>query len=215
VYRREGKQDHIASFYLDPFSRPKEKNGGAWMNVCVDRSKLFGSKDSNGVRVPVAYLICNQSPPVGGKPSLMTFREVETLFHEFGHGLQHMLTTVDHGAVAGINGIEWDAVEIPSQAMELASCACAKLTRANSVTLQSISGHYETGAPLPVALFEKIKAARNYMVATQMLRQLGFGALDMHLHHGYDGKEPLFDVQKRMLQRSVHGDVHPVRCVSN
>lgn len=108
----------VASFYLDPFSRPKEKNGGAWMNVCVDRSRLLGPPERGGVRNPVAYLICNQSPPVGDTPSLMTFREVETLFHEFGHGLQHMLTTVEHGAVAGINGIEWDAVELPSQMME-------------------------------------------------------------------------------------------------
>lgn len=110
------KKQVIASFYLDPYSRPKEKNGGAWMNVCVDRSRLLGRAD--GLRHPVAYLICNQSPPVGDKPSLMTFREVETLFHEFGHGLQHMLTTVDYSAVAGINGIEWDAVELPSQMME-------------------------------------------------------------------------------------------------
>ncbi|TMW55867.1 hypothetical protein Poli38472_008515 [Pythium oligandrum] len=193
VRSAEGDKEIIAGFYLDPYSRPKEKNGGAWMNVCVDRSRLLGRPEREGLRVPVAYLICNQSPPVGEKPSLMTFREVETLFHEFGHGLQHMLTNVDYSAVAGINGIEWDAVEIPSQMMEN---FCY-----DEATLQSISGHYETGAPLPKDLFEKIKAARNYMVATQMLRQLAFGALDMHLHHSYDGEEPLFEVQKRLLSR--------------
>lgn len=192
---RNEKSEVIASFYLDPFSRPKEKNGGAWMNVCVDRSRLLGPHEAKGVRNPVAYLICNQSPPVGDTPSLMTFREVETLFHEFGHGLQHMLTKVEYGAVAGINGIEWDAVEIPSQMMEN---FCY-----DPETITSISGHYETGEPLPMELFEKIKAARNYMVATVMLRQLAFGALDMYLHEHYAGDEPIFEVQKRILAKYV------------
>lgn len=118
VYDGDESQLPIAGFYLDPYSRPEEKNGGAWMNACVDRSRWLGPDDRNGIRIPVAYLICNQSPPLGEHPSLMTFREVETIFHEFGHGLQHMLTEVDIGAVAGINGIEWDAVELPSQLME-------------------------------------------------------------------------------------------------
>ncbi len=103
---------HIASFYLDPYSRPADKRGGAWMDVCI------GKSDACAKDVPVAYLTCNGSPPVGDKPSLMTFREVETLFHETGHGLQHMLTTASVGDVAGINGVEWDAVELPSQFME-------------------------------------------------------------------------------------------------
>lgn len=103
---------HIASFYLDPYSRPADKRGGAWMDVCI------GKSDACGKDVPVAYLTCNGSPPVGDKPSLMTFREVETLFHETGHGLQHMLTAASVGDVAGINGVEWDAVELPSQFME-------------------------------------------------------------------------------------------------
>jgi oligopeptidase A len=107
-----GEKKHIASFYLDPYSRPENKRGGAWMDVCIGKSKAV-LRD-----IPVAYLTCNGSPPVGAKPSLMTFREVETLFHEFGHGLQHMLTTVEEGDVAGINGVEWDAVELPSQFME-------------------------------------------------------------------------------------------------
>ena len=103
---------HIASFYLDPYSRPADKRGGAWMDVCI------GKSDACEKDVPVAYLTCNGSPPVGDKPSLMTFREVETLFHETGHGLQHMLTSATVGDVAGINGVEWDAVELPSQFME-------------------------------------------------------------------------------------------------
>ena len=103
---------HIASFYLDPYSRPENKRGGAWMDTCIGKSEAVGRD------IPVAYLVCNGSPPVGDKPSLMTFREVETLFHEFGHGLQHMLTKASVGDVAGINGIEWDAVELPSQFME-------------------------------------------------------------------------------------------------
>jgi oligopeptidase A len=103
---------HIASFFLDPYSRPENKRGGAWMNVCIGKSEAC-NRDT-----PVAYLTCNGSPPVGTKPSLMTFREVTTLFHEFGHGLQHMLTTATVGDVAGISGVEWDAVELPSQFME-------------------------------------------------------------------------------------------------
>jgi oligopeptidase A len=103
---------HVASFFLDPYSRPEDKRGGAWMDTCVGKSSAV-NRD-----IPVAYLTCNGSPPVGDKPSLMTFREVETLFHEFGHGLQHMLTTASVGDVAGINGVEWDAVELPSQFME-------------------------------------------------------------------------------------------------
>ncbi|RLN90062.1 hypothetical protein BBJ28_00015240 [Nothophytophthora sp. Chile5] len=221
VRSTEGEKELVASFFLDPYSRPKEKNGGAWMNTCVDRSRLLGPEEQGGKRNPVAYIICNQSPPVGETPSLMTFREVETLFHEFGHGLQHMLTQMEYGDVAGINGIEWDAVEIPSQMMEnfcydpgafycfelIVVCALRANTiiaiiRCNADTIAAISGHYQTGESLPKELFEKLKAARNYMVATGMLRQLGFGALDMHLHsHFSPAKEPLFDVQQRVLGR--------------
>jgi oligopeptidase A len=105
VYDADSSKN-IAGFFLDPYSRPEDKRGGAWMDVCVGKSQAVGRD------VPVAYLTCNGSPPVGNKPSLMTFREVETLFHEFGHGLQHMLTTASVGDVAGINGVEWDAVEL-------------------------------------------------------------------------------------------------------
>jgi len=110
IYDDSARQ--IASFFLDPYSRPENKRGGAWMGTCIGRSAAC-KRD-----IATAYLTCNGSPPIGDKPSLMTFREVETLFHEFGHGLQHMLTKATVGDVAGINGIEWDAVELPSQFME-------------------------------------------------------------------------------------------------
>src|SRR5690606_28736912 len=142
-----------AAFYLDPYSRPAEKRGGAWMDECLVRSRLF-APDGHAVRLPVAHLVCNGTPPVDGRPSLMTFRDVETLFHEFGHGLQHMLTAVDHEGAAGINGIEWDAVELPSQFMEN---WCY-----HEPTLMGLSGHWQTGEPLPRELFEKIVAARTF-----------------------------------------------------
>lgn len=180
--------EEIAAFFLDPYSRPAEKRGGAWMDVCLGRSKVLN-------RRPVAYLTCNGSPPVGTQPSLMTFREVETLFHEFGHGLQHMLTRVEHADAAGISNVEWDAVELPSQFMEN---WCY-----DKPTLYSFARHYETGEPLPEELFEKLKAAKNFQAGMQMLRQLFFGAMDMQLHSkDYDpyGKETIFDVQQRLAK---------------
>ena len=127
---------------------------------------------------PVAYLVCNGSPPVGEKPSLMTFREVETLFHEFGHGLQHMLTRVEYGDAAGISGVEWDAVELPSQFME--NWAYDK------PTLYKFAKHYSSGDPLPLDLFDKVKKAKNFQSGLGMVRQLLFSAVDMKLHSEYD-----------------------------
>jgi oligopeptidase A len=157
----------------------------------VGRSRLFPE------RLPVAYLVCNGSPPVDGKPSLMTFSEVETLFHEFGHGLQHMLTDVDYGAVAGISRIEWDAVELPSQFMEN---WCYQRE-----TLLGVSGHYETGEPLPEELYRKIRSARTYQAGTQMLRQLFFALTDLELHHGFDpdGETTVLDVQSRVAGKTT------------
>ena len=180
---------HIAGFYLDPYSRPENKRGGAWMDDCIARSV-----SESGTRLPVAHLVCNGTPPVGEIPSLMTFREVETLFHEFGHGLQHMLTTVDLRDAAGINGVEWDAVELPSQFMEN---WCY-----HRPTLMSMAVHYETGEPLPEELFQKLCAARTYRAASQMLRQLQFGMTDMELHTTFDpnGDESAFDVHSRIAK---------------
>ncbi|MEB3354541.1 MAG: M3 family metallopeptidase, partial [Cyanobacteriota bacterium] len=141
----------LAGFYLDPFSRPGSKRGGAWMDECLGRSR---SRSGEPV-LPVAYLICNQSPPVGDTPSLMTFDEVETLFHEFGHGLQHMLTTVERPQAAGINNVEWDAVELPSQFMEN---WCY-----DRATLMGMARHWQSGEPLPEQEFAKLQAARTFM----------------------------------------------------
>src|ERR671933_923679 len=181
----------IAYFYLDPYSRPAEKRGGAWMDECVGRSLIL-APPGQMVRLPVAYLICNQTPPLFGKPSLMSFNEVKTLFHEFGHGLHHMLTTVDYGLAAGIHNVEWDAVELPSQFMEN---WCY-----HRDTLMGMSAHDETGAPLPEELYRKLCAARTYRAGSLMLRQLYFACLDIALHHHFDpqGSETPFDVQQRV-----------------
>jgi oligopeptidase A len=141
------------------------------MDVCVQRSDLMQKK-------PVAYLVCNSSPPIGDSPALLSFREVETLFHEFGHGLQHMLTKVPYHAAAGINNIEWDAVELPSQFMEN---WCY-----DRPTLFGMARHYQTGEPLPEELYQKLLASKQYQAGLMMLRQLYFGALDMTLHSTYD-----------------------------
>ncbi len=166
------QNEAIAYFFLDPYSRPAEKRGGAWMNDCVGREKL-----ADKVQLPVAYLVCNQSPPVDDQPSLMTFAEVETLFHEFGHGLQHMLTTVDFASAAGINNVEWDAVELPSQFMEN---WCY-----HRPTLLSMGKHYQTGEPLPDHYYQKLVAAKNFMSGSGMLRQIHFSWVDIELHHRY------------------------------
>ena len=165
-----GSSQPIAAFYLDPYSRPGSKRGGAWMDECLVRSL-----GPDGTPVwPVAYLICNQSPPVGDTPSLMTFEEVETLFHEFGHGLQHMLTTVDRPQAAGINNVEWDAVELPSQFMEN---WCY-----DRATLLGMARHWQSGDPLPEAEFAKLHAARTFMGGAATLRQVHLALTDLRLH---------------------------------
>jgi oligopeptidase A len=186
----------IAYFYLDPYSRPAEKRGGAWMDECLGRAKLVEAGKTT-TRLPVAYLICNQTPPVDGKPSLMTFGEVETLFHEFGHGLQHMLTTVDYPGAAGISNVEWDAVELPSQFMEN---WCY-----DRPTLMGMAKHYETGEPLPEHYYQKLLAARTYMSGTTMLRQLHFGFVDLELHHRYrpGGGETPLQVRDRIAESTT------------
>lgn len=190
------KGNAIAYFYLDPYSRPAEKRGGAWMDECIVRAKII-DVDGQKTRLPVAYLVCNQSPPVDGKPSLMNFIEVETLFHEFGHGLQHMLTKVDHPGAAGINNIEWDAVELPSQFMEN---WCY-----DRATLFGMAKHYETGETLPEHYYQKLLAARNYMSGSGMLRQLHFSLVDIELHHRYQpgGEESVTDVRNRIAKTTT------------
>ncbi|NJN76233.1 MAG: M3 family metallopeptidase [Synechococcaceae cyanobacterium RL_1_2] len=182
----------IASFYLDPYSRPAEKRGGAWMNNCIDRQKL-----ADGTRLPVAYLICNQTPPVGDQPSLMTFMDVATLFHEFGHGLQHLLTQVDYPRAAGINNIEWDAVELPSQFMEN---WCY-----DRATLMGMARHVETQAPLPEEEYQKLLAVKNYRSASGMLRQINLSLLDLELHqaYGFGDRESINDIRDRIASTTT------------
>lgn len=185
----------IAYFYFDPYSRPSEKRGGAWMDEVVARSRVL-SPDGVSSRLPIAHMVCNQSPPVGDKPSLMTFREVETVFHEFGHALQHMLTKEDEGLVSGIRGIEWDAVELPSQFMEN---WCYHRS-----TLMSIAKHYETGESLPEEVYKKLLAARTFRAGSMSLRQLRFASVDLELHINYvpGGSESIFDVDQRVSERT-------------
>jgi oligopeptidase A len=180
-----------ASFYLDAYSRPGEKRGGAWMDSCLDRRIVDGK-----VRLPVVYLNANGTPPVGEKPSLMSFGEVTTLFHEFGHGLQGMLTTVDYPDVAGVNGVEWDAVETASQFLEN---WCY-----HEPVLRSISGHWTTYKPLPDDLVQKILDAKVYMAASGMLRQLEFGLTDIELHSTFDPEGDIhpFDVHRKIASKT-------------
>ena len=158
-------------FYIDLYARPK-KRGGAWMDDCVGRRKTGAT-----IQIPVAYLTCNFTPPAGNDPALLTHDEVLTLFHEFGHGLQHMLTKVDYLGVSGINGVEWDAVELPSQFME--NWCWEK------EGLALISGHYQTGEVLPEALFNKMLAAKNFQAGMIMVRQLEFSLFDFKMHQDY------------------------------
>ena len=176
-------------FYLDLYARPK-KRGGAWMDDCVSRKKTNSS-----IQTPVAYLTCNFTPPIakdgvtavagqepapptGDDPALLTHDEVNTLFHEFGHGLHHMLTKVDYLGVSGINGVEWDAVELPSQFME--NWCWEK------ESLQLVSGHYQTGETLPDNLFNKMLAAKNFQAGMMMVRQLEFSLFDFRIHQDFD-----------------------------
>lgn len=157
------------SFYLDLYARAK-KRGGAWMDECRVRREM----QNGDLQLPVAYLTCNFNAPVGDKPALFTHDEVVTLFHEFGHGIHHMLTKMKAAGVSGINGVPWDAVELPSQFLEN---WCWE-----EDALSFISGHYETGEPLPADLLERMMAARDYQSAMQMVRQLEFSLFDFLLH---------------------------------
>ncbi len=159
-------------FYLDLYAR-RQKRGGAWMDSYSNR--LF-TEDCD--QLPVAYLTCNFSPPIGGLPALFTHDEVQTLFHEFGHGLHHLLTRIDFPAVGGINGVAWDAVELPSQLMEN---WCWE-----PEALQLISGHFKDGAPIPDTLLQKMRAAKDFQSGMQMVRQLEFALFDFRIHSEYD-----------------------------
>lgn len=166
----------IARFYLDPFAREK-KRGGAWMDECRVRRRL----NDGAIQLPVAYLVCNFNSPVGDKPALLTHNEVTTLFHEFGHGLHHMLTKIESADVSGINGVAWDAVELPSQFLEN---WCYE-----PEALALISGHYESGETLPQDMLDKMLAAKNFQSGMMMVRQLEFSLFDFRLHAEYQPGE--------------------------
>lgn len=168
----DDEDEYRGSFYLDLYAREK-KRGGAWMDDCQGRIKF----STGELQTPIAYLTCNFNQPIGDKPALFTHDEVVTLFHEFGHGIHHMLTQVDEAAVAGINGVAWDAVELPSQFLEN---WCFE-----EDALAFISGHYETGEPLPKDLLDKMLAAKNFQSAMMMVRQLEFSLFDFRIHHEY------------------------------
>ena len=160
-------------FYLDLYAR-ENKRGGAWMDDCIGRKRNV----DGSIQTPVAYLTCNLTPPIGSEPALFTHDEVITLFHEFGHGLHHMLTRVDHVGVSGINGVAWDAVELPSQFME--NWCWEK------EALSLLARHYQTGETIPDELYNKMYAAKNFQAGMQMVRQLEFALFDFRLHHEYD-----------------------------
>ncbi len=165
---RDAQGQLRGEFYLDNYAR-ENKRGGAWMDVCATRQRIGQS-----IQRPIAYLTCNLTPPVGSDPALLTHMEVTTLFHEFGHGLHHMLTQVEASGVSGINGVEWDAVELPSQFLEN---WCWQRE-----SIDMISGHYQSGEPLPDALLEKMRSARNFQSAMQLVRQLEFSLFDLQIH---------------------------------
>ena len=162
----------VGQFYLDLFARDA-KRGGAWMDDAINRRRLI-----SGIQHPVAFLTCNFSPPVGEKPALFTHDEVITLFHEFGHGLHQLLTEVDELGVSGISGVEWDAVELPSQFMENFCWEWA--------VLKHMTRHVDTGEPLPRALFDKMIAAKNFQAGIGFMRQIEFALFDMRLHSDFD-----------------------------
>lgn len=184
---RNEQNQLVAGFYLDLYAR-ENKRGGAWMDTVQTRWR----HPNGDVQVPVAHLICNFTPPIGKKPACLTHDEVTTLFHEFGHGLHHMLTEMEHMDISGINGVPWDAVELPSQFMEN---FCWEREG-----LDLISGHVDSGEPLPDDLFESLKQSRHFQSAMMMVRQLEFSLFDFLLHAEYNPQavEPVQAVIQRV-----------------
>ena len=170
---RNAKGEITGAFYLDPYSRPETKRGGAWMDECVGRRRL-----ADGIQHPVAYLVCNFTPPSRGEPARLTHDEVTTLFHEFGHGLHHLLTQVDEAALAGIRGVEWDAVELPSQFMENWCYEPATLAR--------FARHWKTGEAMPAKMVEQLRLDRQFQAGLATLRQVEFALFDLRLHRDFD-----------------------------
>ena len=183
----------VGQFYLDLYAR-KNKRGGAWMDDAITRRRK-----QSAIQTPVAYLTCNFSAPVGGRPALFTHDEVITLFHEFGHGLHHLLTKIEDLGVSGINGVEWDAVELPSQFMEN---FCWEWD-----VVRHMSKHVESGEALPRALFDKMLAAKNFQSGMQTMRQIEFSLFDIHLHDDFDPAHNSLDLLQRV--RDEVAVLHP------
>ncbi len=168
---RDRHGELVGGFYLDPYARP-QKRSGAWMDECIGRLELKSRRE-----LPVAHMVCNFLPPAGARPALLTHGEVVTLFHEFGHGLHHLLTRVRYPSLAGINGVPWDAVELPSQFMENYAW--------HPDVLPLISGHIDSGAPLPREMIERLKGTRTFHAGLRTVRQLEFALFDLRLHSEY------------------------------
>ncbi|QIQ21889.1 oligopeptidase A [Zophobihabitans entericus] len=198
----DSKGELKGSFYLDLYAR-EHKRGGAWMDDCLSRMRFADGH----VQTPVAYLTCNFNRPIGDKPALFTHDEVTTLFHEFGHGLHHMLTEIDTAGVSGISGVPWDAVELPSQFLEN---WCWQ-----PEALEFISGHYETGEPLPKEMLERMLEAKNYQAALFILRQLEFGLFDFRLHFEFstNGNSSEADTNILTMLKQVRQEVAVVPTV--
>ncbi|HVY53707.1 MAG TPA: M3 family metallopeptidase, partial [Gammaproteobacteria bacterium] len=175
----DSKNEYRGGFYMDLYARAKKREG-AWMDECRVRRRLADGT----IQYPIAYLVCNFTPPLKDLPALLTHDEVLTLFHEFGHCLHHLLTKIDYPTVSGINGVPWDAVEFPSQFMELFFW--------EPQILNMISGHYQTGEPLPEHLYKQLLAAKNFHSGMHMIRQLEFALFDFRIHLEYSGKNPNF-----------------------
>jgi oligopeptidase A len=171
-FRLLNDNDEIGSFFIDLYSRP-DKRSGAWMDECLLRKRTDA-----GLQTPVAHLVCNFTKPAGAKPALLSHDEVVTMFHEFGHTLHHMLTRIDYPSIAGISGVPWDAVELPSQFMENFAW--------DPDVVREMSGHYQTGEPLPEELLTQLEASRVFQSGLAMVRQVEFSLFDWRIHSEYD-----------------------------
>jgi oligopeptidase A len=195
--RKQGKV--IAGFFVDPYARPGEKRGGAWMNTIVDRSRLLASAGQSS-SLPVALFVMNARPPASGQPALMSLDEVRTVFHEFGHATQHMFTAIEEGGASGMNLVEWDAVELASQFNEY--------WMEYKPFLRNLTSHFETGEPLDDETLDRIIDSRNFMVGNATLRQLQLGKTDMTLHQRYglpgvDDEATPFEIEREIVRTTL------------
>jgi oligopeptidase A len=184
----------VGGFYVDFFAR-STKRAGAWMDQCLNRSREGGQ-----LQIPVAHLVCNYSRPTGDRPSLLTHDDVVTLFHEMGHVLHHLLTRIDYPSVAGINGVPWDAVELPSQFMETFAW--------EPEVVALCSAHYQTGEPLPATILKSLRESKNFQAGLDLLRQVEFALFDMRIH---GGAEPADGARVTAILREVRADVAVIR----